>query len=82
MNAVINKFELDKFYIGLTDREAENVWKWKSNGQRLWSSHNPWRLGEPNNYNHGSFREDCVQINNKEFNDIHCTWAGTIICEV
>ena len=45
-------------------------------------SHNPWHEGEPNNYNHGSFHEDCVEINNKEFNDIHCTWTGTIISEV
>ena len=80
MTAVISHFGLDTFYIGLTDRETENVWVWNSNGQRLWSSSNPWGSGQPDNYRD---KEDCVQINsNKEFNDIHCTWKGTIICEV
>ena len=82
MNAVINKFGLDKFYIDLTDRETENVWVWNSNGQRLWSSsiNNPWGASQPDNY--GSSGEDCVQMNYKKLNDIGCLWKGTIICEV
>ena len=66
-----------RYWIGLTDAEVENRWKW-SDGSPL-GSYSNWMNGEPNNY---PPREDCVVLVNGEWNDNSCrlNWVK-FICE-
>ncbi|XP_076027207.1 uncharacterized protein LOC143016655 [Genypterus blacodes] len=60
-------------WIGLTDVETENVWKW-IDGTSPKTKH--WRVGQPDNY----ANEDCAEINEKEWNDLSCSSPNHWIC--
>uniref|UniRef100_A0A3B3TTN2 Collectin-12 n=1 Tax=Poecilia latipinna TaxID=48699 RepID=A0A3B3TTN2_9TELE len=57
------------FWLGLTDKEEENVWNWKP--------------GQPDNWTHGHVNgEDCAGlIHNANWNDFYCTDRIGFICE-
>ncbi|XP_066541579.1 C-type lectin domain family 4 member F-like [Hoplias malabaricus] len=64
-------------WIGLTDSESENQWKWVD-GSALTTAY--WAEGEPNNLN----EEDCVHMSdrkNKTWNDLSCSSKRQWICE-
>ena len=85
------------FYLGLTDREKEDEWKWESSGQifNMTQSRGKWAENEPN----GHKSEDCavLLINDKakhdrspylygkhkypKMNDADCDTKFTIICQ-
>ena len=86
-NDFINKEFLsggEDYWIGLTDAETENRWKW-IDGSKL-TGYTNWISGEPNNYNN----EDCAEIKKGHFigkyfdggwNDDKCSKAERYICE-
>ncbi|XP_078380532.1 uncharacterized protein LOC144663449 isoform X2 [Oculina patagonica] len=72
------------YWIGLTDAETENYWKW-SDGSKL-AGYINWMSGEPNNYEN----EDCGEILKGNFHDAlydgewgddRCSRAKGYICE-
>ncbi|XP_066541654.1 C-type lectin domain family 4 member F-like [Hoplias malabaricus] len=66
-------------WIGLTDSESENQWKWVD-GSALTTAY--WAEGEPNNWN--GIEEDCVHMGfkeNKTWNDLSCSSKRQWICE-
>ncbi|XP_078374855.1 lactadherin-like [Oculina patagonica] len=63
-------------WIGLTDADMENHWKW-SDGSSL-GSYTNWRHGEPNNF---YTEEDCVAIFNGLWYDYPCSYTIGFICE-
>ena len=85
------------FYLGLTDREKEDEWKWESSGKifNMTQSHEKWAENEPN----GHKSEDCavLLINDigqyysspylyeehkyPKMNDVNCDTKLTIICQ-
>lgn len=79
LKALRQEYGKHKFYVGLTDLEEENVWKWASSGRILSTANNPWDDGEPNNLN----SEDCavVQGVNLYLVDVKCSVRSYIICE-
>ena len=79
LRALRQEYGKHKFYVGLTDIEEENVWKWTSSGRILSLANNPWDDGEPNNLN----SEDCalVQGVNLFLVDVKCSVRSYIICE-
>ena len=63
-------------WIGLTDAETEDVWKW-SDGSQL-TGYTNWQSDEPNNYKN----QDCVAITKDgEWHDAECTNTRGYICE-
>ncbi|KAM9315321.1 C-type lectin domain family 17, member A-like isoform 2-T2 [Pholidichthys leucotaenia] len=79
--AIINSREKHEFaqqqkktmWIGLTDRDSENNWRWVDKslvGTSFWCS------GEPNAYND----EDCVQMT-PCWNDLRCQHESFFLCE-
>ncbi|XP_068504799.1 collectin-12 [Syngnathus scovelli] len=60
------------FWLGLTDREEENVWKWVDGSIPVFKKWNP---GQPDNWTHGhAHGEDCAGlIQNGNWNDFYCT---------
>ena len=68
------------YWIGLTDAEVENHWKW-SDGTPLGSYAN-WMNGEPNNYNLLLPGEDCVVLSYGGWYDYPCWYSWVkFICE-
>ncbi|XP_059360595.1 C-type lectin domain family 4 member M-like [Carassius carassius] len=65
----------DHFWIGLTDIEEEDRWKWVD-GSTLTSG--SWASGEPNNY---QGTEDCANTLSSEWFDTHCNNSVKWICE-
>ncbi|XP_059361636.1 CD209 antigen-like protein A [Carassius carassius] len=63
------------FWIGLTDIEVEDRWKWVD-GSTLTSGF--WVSGEPNNY---QGKEDCANIHSSGWFDTHCNNSVKWICE-
>ena len=45
LRALRQEYGKHKFYVGLTDIEEENVWKWTSSGRILSLANNPWDDG-------------------------------------
>lgn len=70
------------YWIGLTDLETEDVWKWTS-GATL-SGYINWAPNQPNNYK----EQDCAEILNKNENkigkwsDTSCSDNRGFICEL
>lgn len=68
------------FWLGLTDREEENVWKWADGSIPVFQK---WKPGQPDNWTHGHEEgEDCAGlIHNANWNDFYCTDRIGFICE-
>uniref|UniRef100_A0A3Q1H1P6 Collectin-12 n=1 Tax=Anabas testudineus TaxID=64144 RepID=A0A3Q1H1P6_ANATE len=68
------------FWLGLTDREKENVWKWVDGTIPVFTK---WKPGQPDNWTHGHEEgEDCAGlIHNANWNDFYCTDRIGFICE-
>lgn len=68
------------FWLGLTDREEENVWKWVDGTLPIFKK---WKPGQPDNWTHGhEDGEDCAGlIHNANWNDFYCTDRIGFICE-
>lgn len=68
------------FWLGLTDREEENVWKWVDGTLPVFKK---WKPGQPDNWTHGHEQgEDCAGlIHNANWNDFYCTDRIGFICE-
>lgn len=68
------------FWLGLTDREEENVWKWVDGTIPVFKK---WKPGQPDNWTHGhEAGEDCAGlIHNAYWNDFYCTDRIGFICE-
>ncbi|XP_072347008.1 hepatic lectin-like [Scyliorhinus torazame] len=68
----------NEFWIGLSDHEHENKWKWVD-GTDYEATPKFWSVGEPNNANSG---EDCAQISSGgRWNDNNCSGKRLYICE-
>ena len=71
------------YWIGLTDSEAEGIWKW-TNGATL-TGYTNWGTGQPNDYYTG---QDCGGIKNGfhgytgEWHDNRCSSEEGFICEL
>jgi len=96
-NSFWSSKDYQHFYLGLTDREREDEWKWESSGKvfNMTQSREKWGENEPN----GHKKEDCavLLINNKKdydqypslysehkypkINDVNCDRKFTIICQ-
>uniref|UniRef100_A0A667X6Q2 Collectin-12 n=1 Tax=Myripristis murdjan TaxID=586833 RepID=A0A667X6Q2_9TELE len=68
------------FWLGLTDREEENVWKWVDGTIPTFTK---WKPGQPDNWAHGHEEgEDCAGlIHEANWNDFFCTDRIGFICE-
>ncbi|XP_061587429.1 collectin-12-like [Cololabis saira] len=68
------------FWLGLTDREKENIWKWVDGTIPTFKK---WKPGQPDNWTHGhQDGEDCAGlIHNASWNDFYCTDRIGFICE-
>ncbi|XP_041658769.1 collectin-12 [Cheilinus undulatus] len=68
------------FWLGLTDREEENVWKWVDGTIPVFKK---WKPGQPDNWTHGhEDGEDCAGlVHNANWNDFYCTDRIGFICE-
>ena len=73
------------YWIGLTDADVENEWKWYD-GRKL-TGYSNWAAGQPNNHNND---QDCVAIRkgnfynidyDGEWHDDSCTDKKGFICE-
>ncbi|XP_072175232.1 echinoidin-like [Diadema setosum] len=64
-----NKRVATRVWIGLTDEDAEGVWRWSDGSDVTFTS---WGSGQPNNYDDN---QDCASFNTKfgyNWNDLHC----------
>ena len=92
--AVYKTFKDQAFFVGLTDLDQENIWKWSSSGREVPSQpmgSGPWANGEPNNAD----SENCAHVlwsspydkilgssySLYGLNDIKCSTKLPIICE-
>ncbi|XP_038640510.1 uncharacterized protein LOC119956998 [Scyliorhinus canicula] len=67
-----------EFWIGLSDHEQENKWKWVD-GTDYEATPKFWSVNEPNNANSG---EDCAQVSSSGmWNDNNCSGKRLYICE-
>ncbi|KAM6919050.1 collectin-12 [Xenentodon cancila] len=68
------------FWLGLTDREEENIWKWVDGTLPIFKK---WKPGQPDNWTHGhEDGEDCAGlIHNASWNDFYCTDRIGYVCE-
>ncbi|KAM9827171.1 collectin-12-like [Neosynchiropus ocellatus] len=67
-------------WIGLTDRDEENVWRWLDGTQPAFTK---WKPGQPDNWNHGhESGEDCAGlVHDGLWNDFFCEDLISFICE-
>ncbi|XP_048343469.1 hepatic lectin-like [Sphaerodactylus townsendi] len=77
-NFIQTRTRNERYWIGLTDRDTEGVWRWVDESD-YYSNFVYWKPGEPND----SLRnEDCAHVwNNGEWNDVYCTYLCYYICE-
>ncbi|XP_039982212.1 collectin-12-like [Xiphias gladius] len=68
------------FWMGLTDREEENVWRWLDGTEPAYTK---WKPGQPDNWGHGhGMGEDCAGlIHEGLWNDFFCEDLISYICE-
>ncbi|CAL1580349.1 unnamed protein product [Knipowitschia caucasica] len=68
------------FWLGLTDIEKENEWKWVDGTVPEFTN---WKPGQPDNWTHGHEKgEDCAGlIHQAKWNDFYCTDRIGFICE-
>lgn len=68
------------FWLGLTDKEEENVWKWVDETLPAFTN---WKEGQPDNWQHGHGPgEDCAGIIHAGlWNDFYCDDINRVICE-
>ncbi|XP_044195268.1 collectin-12-like [Thunnus albacares] len=68
------------FWIGLTDRAAENVWQWLDGTELTFTK---WKPGQPDNWGHGhEMGEDCAGLSHEGlWNDFFCEDHISYICE-
>ncbi|KAF7668432.1 hypothetical protein LDENG_00014680 [Lucifuga dentata] len=68
------------FWLGLTDRGEESVWKWVDGTLPTFKN---WKPGQPDNWTHGhEDGEDCAGlIHDANWNDFYCTDRIGFICE-
>ncbi|XP_075069490.1 collectin-12 [Mixophyes fleayi] len=68
------------FWIGLTDKEEENVWKWMDGTVPKFTN---WKVGQPDNWTpEMGPGEDCAGlIYSGLWNDFHCDDFNNFICE-
>ncbi|XP_066537237.1 collectin-12-like isoform X2 [Hoplias malabaricus] len=67
------------FWLGLTDRQEENVWRWVDGSVPAFT----WRPGQPDNWSHGhEDGEDCAGlVHGGLWNDFYCDDRLGSICE-
>ncbi|XP_043834565.1 collectin-12 [Dromiciops gliroides] len=70
----------DNLWIGLTDFEQENEWKWLDGTAPQYTN---WKTGQPDNWGHGHGPgEDCAGLIYAGFwNDFQCEDINNFICE-
>ncbi|XP_036934429.1 collectin-12-like isoform X2 [Acanthopagrus latus] len=68
------------FWMGLTDREEEDVWRWLDGTEPAFTK---WKPGQPDNWGHGhEIGEDCAGlIHEGLWNDFFCEDLISYICE-
>lgn len=68
------------FWMGLTDRAEENVWRWLDGTEPAFTK---WKPGQPDNWGHGhEIGEDCAGlIHGGLWNDFFCEDLISYICE-
>ncbi|KAI5627970.1 collectin-12, partial [Silurus asotus] len=68
------------FWLGLTDRQKENVWQWVDGSEPTFTK---WRPGQPDNWHHGHDEgEDCAGlVHGGKWNDFYCDQELGFICE-
>ena len=66
------------YWIGLTDAEMENQWKWSD--RTPLGPYANWKDGEPNELQH-HVQEDCVVLTDGGWNDNSCDNRFKFICE-
>ncbi|XP_072234862.1 collectin-12-like [Leuresthes tenuis] len=68
------------FWMGLTDKEEENVWRWLDGTEPAFTN---WKPGQPDNWGHSHERgEDCAGlIHEGLWNDFFCEDLISYICE-
>ncbi|XP_076004089.1 collectin-12 isoform X1 [Genypterus blacodes] len=68
------------FWLGLNDKEEENIWKWVDGTLPVFKK---WKPGQPDNWTHGhEDGEDCAGlIHDANWNDFYCTDRIGYICE-
>ncbi|KAG0722105.1 Collectin-12 [Chionoecetes opilio] len=71
----------EPYWIGLTDRQREGVWRW-ADSDRTKLTYSNWERGEPNNYRRGRRDQDCVALYEGRWNDLQCRDALPFVCQV
>ncbi|XP_068021554.1 collectin-12 isoform X1 [Melanerpes formicivorus] len=73
-------FGKGSFWIGLTDSEKENEWRWLDGSLPVYKN---WKTGQPDNWSHGHGPgEDCAGlIYAGLWNDFYCEDVNNFICE-
>ncbi|XP_076829479.1 collectin-12-like isoform X2 [Brachyhypopomus gauderio] len=76
----INTVGKGYFWLGLTDKEEENVWRWVDGSIPTFTK---WRPGQPDNWSHGHEEgEDCAGlVHGGLWNDFYCDDHIGSICE-
>ncbi|KAJ7317610.1 hypothetical protein JRQ81_003772 [Phrynocephalus forsythii] len=68
----------ERYWIGLTDIDAEGEWRW-IDGTNYRANFKNWKPGQPSDYNRN---EDCAEISALgEWNDENCNTQNFYICE-
>ena len=63
-------------YIGINDREEEDVWQWVDGSPYGFKN---WNVGEPNDWDSD---EDCTHTNGGGWNDIACSSEENFVCKL
>ncbi|XP_072323993.1 collectin-12 [Scyliorhinus torazame] len=70
---------INYFWIGLSDTEEHNIWKWVDGTIAEYTN---WRPGQPDNWELDAATEDCAGLAaSAMWNDFFCTDLNGLICE-